>query len=101
MKSDFVATMALAKNICERAPHAAEFVVEWTRAEPVANSVTFVGRTAADRGWSFAVSRYEVESTAVFMCVVTREATVVNLPPAIAREVFDTADKCFRSKEGA
>lgn len=93
--------MALAKRIVERAPHAAEFVVQWERAEPVPQSVTFVGRTAVDLGWSFAASRYEVGDHVGFMCVVTREATVVNLPSAVAKEVYDTADKCFRSKEGA
>jgi hypothetical protein len=99
-KADFVETMRLAKDIVERAPHAAEFVVDWKRAEPAPNSVTFVGRTAADLGWLFAASRFEVEGREGYMCVVTRQASVVNLPVEVAKQVFATADKCFQSQAG-
>lgn len=99
-QADFEKTLAMARNITERAPHAAEFVAVWSAHSPGPGGMALTGRTAVDLGWSFAAVRYTVEDQQRYMCAVTRESVVVNLPSAVAEVVYNIAAKWFSAQVG-
>jgi hypothetical protein len=94
----FSQAMVVARDVATRAPHAAEFVVEWSAHSPDPRGVILTGKTSVDLGWSFVASRHTEDGRDHFMCVVTRQANIVNLPLDVAEVVYGIADQWFRSK---
>jgi len=82
-----------AKEILERAPHAAEFVESWKCDKPSEDSVALLGSTHADLGWSFVLVRYEHAGRTNFTGTVVRGGVVVNLTHAVAELTFVVAER--------